>query len=400
MRRGSRAAAVLLSCVLALSLAGCGGTGASGEADDSSSEKPSTSTVVLEGFHDPDLGNGWEPTGSLELSYAENFTVDYFDGGYKLVCLCNGERFLLVPEGSAAPEGVADDVAVIQQPVTDVYLVASNAMCLFDALDIVDTIAISGIKPENLSVDSVRAGMDSGAIAYGGGSSAPDYELIAQKGCPLAIESTMINHNPDIKQKLEDLGVIVLTEHSSYEPEALGRVEWVKLYGALFDLEDEAAAIFAEQEAAVDAVSMDEPTGTTVAFFYINSNGSAVTRKSGDYVAQMIEIAGGDYIFDDLGDGSATSTVTMEMERFYATAKDADCIIYNATIDGGVTSFADLVAKNDLLKNFKAVQNGNVWCTDQDMYQQMINTGTIVSDIHAVLEDPNATGLTYLYRLS
>ena len=110
--------------------------------------------------------------------------------------------------------------------------------------------------------------------------------------------------------------------------------------------------------------------------------------------------AGGSYVFDSLADDSTSrSTVTMEMEKFYTEAKDADVIIYNATIDGGVGSVDELVAKNSLLANFKAVREGNVWTTDQDMYQQMMNTGAIISDLHRVLTEPDAMQLTYLKRL-
>ena len=69
-------------------------------------------------------------------------------------------------------------------------------------------------------------------------------------------------------------------------------------------------------------------------------------RKSNDYVAKMIELAGGKYIFDELGeDDSALSTMNMQMEEFYAGAKDADYIIYNSTIDGELTTIDQLLAK-------------------------------------------------------
>ena len=80
--------------------------------------------------------------------------------------------------------------------------------------------------------------------------SEPDYERISASGCTLAIENTMINHTPDVKEKLQKLGLVVLTEQSSSEPEALGRVEWIKLFGVLFDKEDEAAHLFNEQRPA------------------------------------------------------------------------------------------------------------------------------------------------------
>ena len=42
-------------------------------------------------------------------------------------------------------------------------------------------------------------------------------------------------------------------------------------------------------------------------------------RKSNDYVSKMIELAGGKYIFNDLGtDEEGLSTMNMGMEDFYA----------------------------------------------------------------------------------
>ena len=166
--------------------------------------------------------------------------------------------------------------------------------------------------------------------------------------------------------------------------------------------EEEADRLFSEQMDYINSVSKEEHTGKTVAFFYISSSGYAVARKSGDYVTKMIELAGGTYIFDDLGDPEkSTSTVNLEMEQFYATAKDADYIIYNSTIGGELYSLDELLAKNELLRDFKAVKEGNVWCTGQNLYQETTRLGEMVVDIHRMLteEDPSATELTFLYKL-
>jgi iron complex transport system substrate-binding protein len=171
----------------------------------------------------------------------------------------------------------------------------------------------------------------------------------------------------------------------------------VKLYGALLDKEDAAQRVFDAQVKQVQAVEGAD-TGKTVAYFYINSNGAAVVRRPGDYLAKMIEAAGGHYAFDALGDTSAPSTVTLEMQRFYAQAKDADIIVYNATIDGGVHSLDDLVGKNPLLARFKAVQEGEVWITEHDMYQQMVNTGDIIADFNRAFSGEGGE-TTYLRKL-
>ena len=137
-----------------------------------------------------------------------------------------------------------------------------------------------------------------------------------------------------------------------------------------------------------------------MAFFYITSNGKVNVRNTSDYLPKMIELAGGNYVFSDLNEeeGSASSTVTMQMEEFYAAAREADYIIYNSTIDGELTSVEDLLGKSELLENFKAVREENVYCTTRNLYQSSMELGTLIADIHGMLTGEEE-GLTYLYRL-
>nr|WP_295300245.1 ABC transporter substrate-binding protein [uncultured Blautia sp.] len=339
---------------------------------------------------------------SLELQYADQFAVDYYEGGYALITIAGGERFLLVPEDKEAPEGLDADISVIQKPVQNIYLVATSAMDLFCALDGLDSISLSGTNADGWYVDKAKKAMEDGDIAFAGKYSAPDYELILSKNCDLAIESTMIYHQPEVQEKLEKFGIPVLVEHSSYESHPLGRTEWIKLYGVLLGKEDQAQKLFQEQVDKLKSVEDSENTGKTVAFFYINSMGAANVRKSNDYVSKMIELAGGEYIFHDPAeDDNALSTMNMQMEEFYAKAKDADYIIYNSTIDGELDSIDELLAKSSLLADFKAVKDGNVWCTGQNLFQETMGLATMIEDIHTMLtsDDPKLDSLTYMKKL-
>ena len=337
---------------------------------------------------------------SLELQYADQFAVDYYEGDYALITIEGGGQFLLVPEGKEAPEGLDADITVIHQPLENIYLVATSTMDFFRALDGLGSISLSGTKADGWYIDEAKQALEDGSIVFAGKYSEPDYELILSKNCDLALESTMIYHNPEVKEKLEEFGIPVLVEHSSYESHPLGRTEWVKLYGVLLDKEEEAEAVFEEQAEKLNSIKDSENTGKTVAFFYINSMGSANVRKSNDYVSKMIELAGGKYIFDDLGtDEEGLSTMNMGMEDFYAGAKDADYIIYNSTIDGELGSLDELLKKSTLLKDFKAVKEGNVWCLTKSMFQETTCLGDVIMDIHRMLTEDDPEGLTYLYRL-
>lgn len=337
---------------------------------------------------------------SLELQYADQFAVDYYTGGYALIHIGDGSEYIVVPEGTPVPDGLADTTVVLQQPLDRIYLVATSAMDLFSALDGVGNIRLSGTDEDGWYIEDAKEAMQSGAMLYAGKYNSPDYELIYAEQCDLAVESTMIYHSPEVKEQMERLGVPVLVERSSYESSPLGRMEWLKLYGVLLGREDDAAAIYQQAIDGLQPVMDQENTGKTVAFFYINSNGSANVRKSGDYVAKMIEMAGGQYIFTDLGDDNALSTMNMQMETFYTGAKDADVIIYNSTIDGELHTINELLTKSPLLADFKAVQTGDVWCTEQNLFQSTMGLGDMILDIHAILTAENPETLTYLHRLT
>ncbi len=338
----------------------------------------------------------------MELDYAQQFTVEYDENDYALVSIKDSGEFLVVPEGKPVPENLDEDITVLQKPIQNIYLVATSAMDLFCALDGLDAIGLSGTAADGWYVEEAKQAMEDGRIVYAGKYSAPDYELILSQDCSLAVESTMIYHTPEVKEKLEQFGIPVLVERSSYEPHPMGRMEWIKLYSVLLGREDEAESWFAGQEEKLEQVFTEENTEKTVAFFYITSTGYANVRKSSDYIAKMIELAGGRYIFSDLEDEeNALSTLNMQLEEFYAGAKDADCLIYNSTIDGELETVDQLLAKSALLKDFKAVQEGNVWCTEKNLFQETTGLGDMIADIHTILtdSDPAPDELNYIHKL-
>ena len=340
---------------------------------------------------------------SLDLTYADQFAVDYYQGGYAKITIGGTDTYLLVPEGAAVPDQLPDTVTVLQQPLDSIYLVATSAMDLFRELDALDAISLSGTDAAGWYIPQAQQAMEEGRITYAGKYSAPDYEVILSQDCDLALESTMIYHTPEIKEQLEKFGIPVLVERSSYESHPLGRIEWLKLYAVLLDKEETAEAYFSQLTDKLSPVLEQPNTGKTVAFFYITSNGAANVRKSGDYIAKSIELAGGQYIFSDLAseDGNALSTMNMQMEAFYAGARDADILIYNSAIDGELQTMDQLFAKSPLLKDFQAVKTGNVWCTGKNLFQESLGLGDLITDLHTILtaDEPENLQLTYLHHV-
>lgn len=334
------------------------------------------------------------------LEYAQGFHLYRYEGEYTLISVESGGDFLVVPEDGQVPQGLDDGITVLQQPLDRIYLAATSAMSLFAAVDAVDHIRLTGTRASGWYIDAAVEALNAGTMLFAGKYSEPDYELMIGQDCDLAIESTMIYHTPKVKEMIEALEIPVLVDRSSYEPHPLGRTEWIKLYAVLVDREEAAEAFFDSQAAVIRELENFQSTGKTVAFFAVNSDGSVVIRKPTDYIPKMIALAGGRYAFEDLVTDQSATSISITMENFYATAADADVLIYNASISEPISTIDELLAKDALFADFKGVREGNVWCTGKTFYQATDIVGEMIRDIHLVLTGGDESQMTFLTRVS
>ena len=88
----------------------------------------------------------------------------------------------------------------------------------------------------------------------------------------------------------------------------------------------------------------------------------------------------------------------IQMDSLNHDAADADVLIYNSTSEGEIRTMDELIAKCPLLAQFKAVQNGNVWCTAQSLFQQSMELPDLILDMNRVFTEgtPADSELTFL----
>ena len=380
---------LLILCLLAAILTGCGSDGGQAGQDGNNGD---TNDRILQ-------IDGLTYEKSVTFDYARCLAIDQYEGGYSLVDVFDDAKYLVVPEGGSVPKELDDSIQVIQLPLNHIYLGATAVMSLFDAIDALDHVSMTALKESGWTVENAAKRMREGKLVYAGKYNTPDYELILAQGCELAIESTMIYHTPDVKEMLEELGVPVLVDRSSYESNPLGRTEWIKLYGVLTGKEEAANAFFEKQKESVAELENYSSTGKVAAFFYLTTDGKVVVRSSTDYVPSMIKMAGGVYAFDGVVDEDGKTSVSMTMESFYEKARDADYIIYNASIDSSVKTIEDLIKKDEVLKEFKAVKNGACYTTGSSMYQRTDVIANMILDFHKVFTGQDTDQLEFLEKM-
>ena len=93
--------------------------------------------------------------------------------------------------------------------------------------------------------------------------------------------------------------------------------------------------------------------------------------------------------------------MNLQMEEFYALAKDADYLIYNSAVGGALDTVEELLGKSTLLADFKAVKEGHVWCTSENLYQRSMALGDFAADLRIMLTKsvPKQEDTRYLFQL-
>lgn len=292
------------------------------------------------------------------------------------------------------------ELTVLQQPLTTTYVAASAVMAPLCDIGAVCQIRFSGLRAEGWYVAEARAAMKEGTMLFAGKYSEPDYETLLREGCDLALESTMIYRAPEVTEKLNALGIPVYIDYSSYEPHVLGRLEWIRVYGALFGHEEKAQQWYQTERDRILAIQKTaEKSSPTVVYFYVNASGQIQVRQPNDYIPELLELAGARYLAPDMSglSGSRKSNVTVSLEDFYSSCKDADYLIYSATLDRPLSSIQELLEKNALFADFKAVQEGHVYTTDKDFYQLSDRMADFAEDVSRMLQ--GQTDMHFLSRV-
>ena len=197
-----------------------------------------------------------------------------------------------------------------------------------------------------------------------GSAMTPNLESIIDLSPDAILLSPFENANG--QGSLERLGIPLIWCADYMEPSALGRAEWMRLYGRLFGCGERADSLFAAVEARYLSIKSanDQSSRTHPSVLFDGRNGSAWYMPGGrSTLATLTRDAGGAYIFaDDEGTGS----VPFSFEEVYAKGHDADIWLYRYTSQTPFTR-ETLRRQYKPYAEFKAFRNSQVYgCNNAD----------------------------------
>lgn len=332
---------------------------------------------------------------ALPIHFSQSFRIEYLDDGCKLVTDGENVRLLLVPQGKEVPKAYKAD-KIVRIPLKNAMCASSTQVGPLIKLGVLDSLKAVTTPGEKWITAEVKAAFNQGSVKYvgGDGMGQPDYELVKAVDPDMVFAYTGSYGQQAMIDKLSEMGIDCAVNNEYLESHYLGRMEWIKFMAAFYDKELEAEKILNDAVKEIDNVAIKIAGLKEPKVAWGNSSkGKAAVPNAGSYVGKWIDMAGGDYVFKNVGKGTSSST-QISMEDFYAQAKDADILVYSSTITLlNKPTIEGLIEGNPLLADLKAVKDGNVWVYGADWWETIPEADIFVRDIAAAFHPEAFDGL-------
>lgn len=362
-----------------------------------------------------------EPARSLEEfstsiytpSYATGFDISGAEGAAStLITVRNPwqgaegveKRLFISREGERAPEGF--DGQVIKGAAERVVCMSSTYVAMIDALDCTEkVVGVSGI--DYIYNTRVREAATKGRVRDVGHDSDINFELLMTLRPDIVLLYGVAGENGTANSKLDELNIPYLYLGDYVEESPLAKAEWTVVMAEILGVRERGEEMFAGIAKRYTSLRERVAQSTTerpTVMFNTPYRDTWYMPSSRSYAVQLVEDAGGRYIYDG---NHGTSSQPIDLEQAYLLTREAD---YWINV-GQYSSIEDLRRAYPRFSGAKAVREGRVYSADRrktekggsDFWESaVVNPDVVLSDLVAVLQpELNIVGdsLTYYKQL-
>ena len=294
-----------------------------------------------------------------EINYAKGFEIEDF-GTHKVLTISNPwpgaeneYRYLLKREAiNIANESSYD--GVIQIPLKSIVVTSTTHIPSLEMLH-VDSTLVGFPNLDYISSERTRARIDAGKLNELGKNEDINMEVLIDLA-PEAVITFAVEGGNKSAATIQKSGIPVIYNSDWTETHPLGKAEWVKFFGALYDKDQMAKDLFDaiqvnyEKAKLEAALATNQPTVLSGAMYkdvwYLPQGDS--------WVAQFIDDANGAYLW---ADSEGTGSNALNLESVLEKGQHADFWIG----PGQFTSYQQLVDAHVVYGQFDAFQQKKVF---------------------------------------
>ncbi|OAB78183.1 ABC transporter substrate-binding protein [Cochleicola gelatinilyticus] len=295
----------------------------------------------------------------IEVNYAEGFEIEAFKD-FKIITINtpwpNAKetfRYALVQKDAQVTIGEGFD-AVIEIPIDSIVVTSTTHIPSLEMLE--EGNALVGFPNMNyISSEATRKRITEGKITELGMNENLNTEVLIDLAPDVVVGFAVDGSNTTF-DILKKTGIPVLYNADWTETSPLGKAEWIKFFGALFNKSEKAAELF-------NTIEKDYNEAKTIA----ESSQTRPTVLSGamykdvwylpqgdSWAAQFIDDANGSYLWKE---SKGTGSLSLNLESVLEKGKTADFWIG----PGQFTGLEPLGEAHSVYRQFDAYKNDNVY---------------------------------------
>lgn len=255
-------------------------------------------------------------------------------------------------------KGVILQKMTVDKPFERVIVTTNSLAALMVELGVQDRIA--GVcEPEWIMDSTITAMVADGSIADCGSSLYPNTELI------MSLHPDAIFVSPfegSGYAQLEKLGIPLVQCADYMETSALGRAEWLRLYGSLFGMPSESDSLFAAIfNDYTELCRLDSEYTVRPKVMLDTRSGSAwYSAGGGSTIGILLDHAGAAYAF---GDRPESGSIPLAFETVFDKAGDSDIWLLKNSTDGTLT-YSMLESDYSGYARFRPFKEKKIWVCD------------------------------------
>jgi iron complex transport system substrate-binding protein len=336
-----------------------------------------------------------EKTNSNYIKYAERFEIQQKDG-YSILTVIDPwqgaknvtQKYFLVGYGTEAPAGV-DSARIIRVPVKSIICMSTTYLSMIQALN--EQKSIKGISGSDFLYDKeLRDLTENNKIEDVGYDDNINKERVIQISPDLVMVYGIGSESAGYIGKLKELGIKIIYNADYLENDPLGKAEWIKVFGALYNKKKESDSIFSsisEQYEKLKAHIRENIYTRPTVFFGFPWKDTWYISPGNSYITRLISDAGGDYLWKDT---KSDISMPFGLENVYVRAIRADFWLNS----GSVGSRNEITAIDYRMGDFPSFKNGNIYNNNKrvtpeggnDYWESgSLNPQIILKDIASIL---------------
>ncbi len=292
--------------------------------------------------------------------YASHFIITKGEDGNNYLTVSdkwssNSNKSVYLLKSSENHIDVSKEITIINVPLKRVVCMSTSHISFIDAIGEAGAIsAISG--GQFISNPEISEKLKNGIIKDIGFESSINFEMLLKLNPDVVFTYGISGENNLYIQKIKDLGINVIVVGDYMEEHPLGKLEYLKLFGALFGKSSVADSIFNYKKERYIEISSKVINRENRPFVLLNAPWKDVWYIPGEnnYMSHLIRDAGGEVIMARTGE---SVSFAYSLEEVINNAYKADYWL-NPNFYNSVT---DLEKVNPLFSKLPVFKSGNIY---------------------------------------